>query len=99
MRLRPLFAEEAAFRVLALLADVERRDGPVIAHHASPYLAGLALVVRQREQFGNGFGLDRCIHAFLLSIRCRSRGKLLAFLREPFRVARGTELVLAREVA
>ena len=45
MRLRARLGEETPLGMLALLADVERRDGPVVAHHARPHFAALALVV------------------------------------------------------
>src|SRR5665811_486777 len=40
-----LFGKEAAFLVLALLADVEAGHRPVVAHDAGPDFARLALVV------------------------------------------------------
>jgi hypothetical protein len=48
--------EELAFHMLATLADVERRNRTVIAHHPGPYLARLALFVGEidhREITGN----------------------------------------------
>ena len=55
--------EEAALEVLALLADVERRDGAVVAHHARPHLAALALVVGQRDRrFGDAADVGHVVH-------------------------------------
>src|SRR5262245_6611453 len=63
---RTLLAEEAALRMLALLADIERGDGTVIAHHARPYFARLALVVRERERFVQAFDFADRFHKGLL---------------------------------
>jgi hypothetical protein len=41
--------EEAAFMMLAFLADIERGYGPVVTHHPGPYLARLPLVVGQSD--------------------------------------------------
>jgi hypothetical protein len=42
--------------MLALFSDIERRDGPMVAHDACPYFAQLALVVGQNEVEVLGFG-------------------------------------------
>src|SRR6185369_906584 len=52
---RRRLGEELALIVLALLADVEAGHRPVIAHHAGPDFAGLALVVTQCRLGGGGF--------------------------------------------
>src|SRR5690606_698104 len=46
--------EKAAFGVLALLADVETGNRAVIAHHAGPDFAALALFVTQTGLIGSG---------------------------------------------
>src|SRR6185369_3688034 len=55
-------SEELAFVVLALLADVETGDRAVVAHHAGPDFAALALVVGQSQLDGSDFLSGTGIH-------------------------------------
>ena len=63
---RALLLEEAALEVFAFLADVERGDRPVIAHHSRPNFTALALAVVEHDFAGFEMALGHIIHVVLL---------------------------------
>src|SRR5262249_31749759 len=93
---RALLAEEPALAVLALLADVEGRDGTVVAHHARPHFAALALVIGQLD-LAKLFRIGHCVHS-CPPVDVASRGEPAPFFGQALLVALRAELVLPREI-
>jgi hypothetical protein len=66
LKLRALLFKEAAFKIFALLPDIERCYRAVIAHHARPHFAPLAFAVIEHDGVGFEMPLDHVVHVILL---------------------------------